>query len=117
MSDITEKFDKMGIIIKIEESNDCYYCNVFRNGKTVEIPFKYYEIPNDAFDETVNLIRYMILNELKERFHNASQYHLKESEKYKFVDTSNKFNYHLGVSFGYGYAERELDNVIKELYN
>jgi hypothetical protein len=120
MSDITEKFDKMGIIIKIEESNDCYYCNVFRNGKMVEIPFKYYETPEDAFDETVDLIRYMVLNELKERFHNASQYHLKESEKYKFVE-SNKFknhlNYHLGISFGYGYAERELDNVIKELYN
>ena len=56
-----------------------------------------------------------ILNELKDTFHNASQYHLKESEKYKFVDTSNKFNYHLGVSFGYGYAERELDNVIKDI--
>ena len=54
------------------------------------------------------------LNELKDTFHNASQYHLKESEKYKFVDTSNKFNYHLGVSFGYGYAERELDDVINE---
>lgn len=54
------------------------------------------------------------LNELKDTFHNASQYHLKESEKYKFVDTSNKFNYHLGVSFWYGYAERQLDDVIKE---
>ena len=87
----------------------------------VEIPFKYYETPEDAFDETVNLIRYMVLNELKDTFHNASQYHLKESEKYqtidKYIESPNKFNYHLGVSFGYGYAERELDYVIKELYN
>lgn len=86
MSNITEKFDKMGIIIKIEESNDCYYCNVFRNGKMVEIPFKYYETPEDAFDETVDLIRYMVLNELKERFHNASQYHLKESESISLLN-------------------------------
>ena len=51
------------------------------------------------------------LNELKDTFHNESQYHLKESEKHQNI------NYHLGVSFGYAYAERELDNVIKELYN